>query len=187
MAKPTRIAISGNPNPAPKVDPVIHDIGARRMMERLGSGNPLFGPVCMELLTLQAYGIELTVGIVDKAIDKVAARHAPRVPQQETATPSAKLPMQRKPTARFGQVPVDGEVVYYMRIGNRVKMGTSTNLRKRLAVINPEELLAYEAGGCDVERHRHVQFKHLRTHGEWFRYEGSLMDHVAILKKELAQ
>src|SRR5688500_6445579 len=36
------------------------------------------------------------------------------------------------------------EVVYYMRIGNRVKIGWSTNLPSRLATINPEELMVTE-------------------------------------------
>ena len=79
-------------------------------------------------------------------------------------------------------MPDVGSVVYYMRIGNRVKIGTSTNLRDRLEAINPEELLALEAGDARLERRRHRQFAALRTHGEWFRLEGALRDHIEALR-----
>lgn len=73
-------------------------------------------------------------------------------------------------------------VVYYMRIGDRVKVGTTANLDLRMANFNPEELLATEPGGYDVERERHQQFAHLRTHGEWFVYDAELKDHIDTLK-----
>lgn len=76
-------------------------------------------------------------------------------------------------------------VVYYMRIGNRVKIGTTSDIKRRLATINPEELLATEPGGYDLEKQRHQQFNHLRSHGEWFAYEDALKDHVQELKAEL--
>lgn len=74
-------------------------------------------------------------------------------------------------------------VVYYMRIGNRVKIGYTANLRQRLNAINPEELLATEQGGPKREAERHQQFAHLRVHGEWFRYEGALVEHVSGLPR----
>lgn len=78
--------------------------------------------------------------------------------------------------------PVEGTVVYYMRIGNRCKIGYSANLAGRLDAINPEELLVTEPGGPAQEAARHSQFADLRTHGEWFRYEGALAEHVAQLQ-----
>jgi hypothetical protein len=72
-------------------------------------------------------------------------------------------------------------VVYYMRIGNRVKIGTTSDIKRRLSTINPEELLATEPGGYDLEKERHQQFEHLRSHGEWFAYEGALEAHVQEL------
>lgn len=85
---------------------------------------------------------------------------------------------------RFG---IDGEspaaeVVYYMRIGNRVKIGWSTSLASRLASINPEELMATEPGDRELEKLRHQQFRALRTHGEWFRMEPPLLDHIRQVK-----
>lgn len=82
--------------------------------------------------------------------------------------------------------PEDSEgasVVYYMRIGNRVKIGWSRNLTSRLSAINPEELMATEPGSRNLERVRHREFGELRTHGEWFRLEGPLEAHIKKIKK----
>lgn len=70
-------------------------------------------------------------------------------------------------------------LVYYMRIGDRCKIGYTTNLLERLRTINPEELMAIELGDPALERQRHAQFKKLRTHGEWFRMQEPLTSHVA--------
>lgn len=75
-------------------------------------------------------------------------------------------------------------VVYYMRIGNRVKIGYTTNLRNRLNAINPEELVATEQGGPQLEAKRHQQFAQLRVHGEWFRFDGALAEHVKTLPRK---
>lgn len=73
-------------------------------------------------------------------------------------------------------------VVYYMRLGNRCKIGYTNNLSRRMREIGPEELLVTEPGGSITEALRHVQFAHLRVVGEWFRYEGSLIEHIDRLR-----
>lgn len=72
-----------------------------------------------------------------------------------------------------------GDLVYYMRLGNRIKIGTTTNLRGRLSSLQPEELLGTEAGDASLERERHRMFAHLRVCGEWFRDDPSLRAHIA--------
>lgn len=89
--------------------------------------------------------------------------------------------------AMAGSPPIEGSVVYYMRIGNRCKIGFSTNIAARLEAINPEELLATEPGGQAQEAARHGQFRKLHTHGEWFRYEDALMEHVTQLQAAAPQ
>lgn len=74
-------------------------------------------------------------------------------------------------------------VVYYMRLGPLVKIGFTLDIRQRLIQINPEELLATEPGGMKLEAERHRQFAALRVHGEWFRYEAALVEHVAQLQR----
>lgn len=73
-------------------------------------------------------------------------------------------------------------VVYYARLGNRMKIGWTSNLPRRMTVIQPEELLATEPGGPDEEAVRHVQFADLHVVGEWFKYQGALVEHVSLLR-----
>lgn len=76
------------------------------------------------------------------------------------------------------------QVVYYLRFGDRVKIGTTSQLATRLTAIPYDEILAVEPGGYAVERKRHLQFSHLkaRTSGqEWFHYGPDLQEHVRTL------
>lgn len=73
-------------------------------------------------------------------------------------------------------------VVYYMRLGNRAKIGTSRNLKLRLAAINPEDCMGYEPGTRKLETLRHSQFSHLRVSGEWFMIGPDLVRHVNSLR-----
>lgn len=89
---------------------------------------------------------------------------------------------------RVGEVP-DGElelarvdVVYYLRFGDRIKIGTSSNPRSRLAQLRYDELLAFEPGNRAVEQRRHAQFAEYRYPGsEWFRSHRELDAHIRVL------
>jgi hypothetical protein len=74
-------------------------------------------------------------------------------------------------------------VVYYMRMANLVKIGITSGIRRRFNGLHPEEILAVEPGADAVESARHEQFKHLRSHGEWFRLEPELEEHIAALRE----
>ncbi|QKJ20944.1 GIY-YIG nuclease family protein [Microbacterium hominis] len=73
------------------------------------------------------------------------------------------------------------EVVYYLRWEQRIKIGTSSRPRQRLAAIWHQELLAFERGGRTLERERHRQFAELREGGEWFLADESLLSHIASI------
>ena len=45
--------------------------------------------------------------------------------------------------------------------------------------------MAVETGDHRVENMRHRQFAALRTHGEWFRYEGALVDHITAIRRTI--
>lgn len=93
---------------------------------------------------------------------------------------------------RWGEVP-DGDlapprvdVVYYLRMrdafGDRIKIGTTTNPRQRLAAIPHQDLLGFERGDRTLERRRHEQFRATRYPGtEWFRVTQELLGHVAAV------
>lgn len=82
---------------------------------------------------------------------------------------------------RFALKP--GQVVYYMRIGNRVKIGVTANLRSRIAAINPEEVMVTEPGNRILEKVRHEQFSDLRVYGEWFELGERLAVHIEELRR----
>lgn len=71
--------------------------------------------------------------------------------------------------------------VYYVRVGDLIKIGMTARLRQRLNAYPPDaQLLAVEPGGEALEGQRHHQFRHLLAHRkEWFRPGPDLMDHIA--------
>jgi len=89
---------------------------------------------------------------------------------------------------RYGEVPDDDvapprvDVVYYLRHGDRVKIGTTANPRQRFAAIWHEEVLAFELGDRRLERRRHEQFAADRFGGsEWFRLSPAIAEHADAL------
>lgn len=62
-------------------------------------------------------------------------------------------------------------VVYYMQVGELIKIGYTGHLRQRMAAYPPNSrLLATEPGNHVLEQRRHQQLAELLSHGnEWFR------------------
>lgn len=81
-------------------------------------------------------------------------------------------------------IPLPESVVYYVLFGDRIKIGTTTNLTRRLQDLPHDELLATEPGGTGVERQRHAQFGVYRVTGEWFEMGDELVDHVNELRRK---
>jgi hypothetical protein len=73
-------------------------------------------------------------------------------------------------------------IVYYARMGELVKIGTSTQIVKRRSVLGVQGILAVEAGDSGKEHERHVQFADLRSHGEWFHPGPALADHIVAVR-----
>jgi len=76
------------------------------------------------------------------------------------------------------------EVVYYVQIGEHIKIGYTSRLRLRMnAYPATRRLLATEPGTYADEAARHHQFRHLLAAGnEWFRPGPDLMDHINDLR-----
>lgn len=75
------------------------------------------------------------------------------------------------------------DVVYYLRFDERFKIGTTANLRQRLAAIRHHELVALERGDRLRERMRHAQFARTRHAGtEWFAPSPELAAHLEMLR-----
>ncbi len=88
-----------------------------------------------------------------------------------------------------GRPPIDrSQWVYFVRGGDRIKIGYAANTGRRIADLQtaspvPLELLTAIPGSRDLERELHRQFAALRTHGEWFRAEDPLLSHVDRLRE----
>lgn len=82
-------------------------------------------------------------------------------------------------------------VIYYVRIGDHVKIGTSTNVASRLRsfyIEDPAALLATEAGGHALEAQRHREFaaERVRPDRELFNPSPRLLAHIATLAEQAA-
>lgn len=85
-------------------------------------------------------------------------------------------------------------LVYFIRNGNRIKIGTSTELKRRIRTLalRAENVALLLDGDRRLERQLHNQFKDLRIGDtEWFAYEAPLTDYIAdqnrLARKEEAK
>jgi hypothetical protein len=79
-------------------------------------------------------------------------------------------------------------VVYFVRNGNRVKIGYTQSLRNRIGRLSlrPKDLVRVEHGGATHERSLHERFAAYRIGDtEWFELRGEVADHVT--KQETIQ
>lgn len=82
-----------------------------------------------------------------------------------TVTPAQQEAWRQRTIARaFADL---GDVVYFLRRGNLIKIGHSRQLKKRIWCLaaRPEDLLCLLPGGRDTERNVHERFAHLRATG----------------------
>lgn len=81
----------------------------------------------------------------------------------------------------FTQLP-EGRV-YYIKVGDHIKIGYTKNLSVRLNSYPPNaHLLAVELGGKDVEKERHDQFHAFLAWGrEWFTDHAEIRAHIGTL------
>lgn len=80
-------------------------------------------------------------------------------------------------------LPERPEIVYYVLIGHHVKIGTTRNMQSRMTALFPDEILAIEPGGREVEMRRHRQFNALLAKGkEYFHPGAALQEHIRTLQ-----
>lgn len=103
--------------------------------------------------------------------------------------PAAELKQARKDArtqTRNQQKAATGSTgwVYYVRVGERIKIGYSANVKQRLTTYPPGSLLlAVEPGTRAMESTRHKQFFHLLDAArEWFRQDDELDAHIAKIR-----
>jgi hypothetical protein len=77
-----------------------------------------------------------------------------------------------------------GAHVYFLRDGDRVKIGHASSLKQRISKLQvgsarPLTLIGVVPGSREIERFIHWQFRKHRERGEWFRIEGALAQFLA--------
>lgn len=104
-----------------------------------------------------------------KHLIKVAAFMVPMIkdklrPDPPNSTP-AEVAARRERQDRIRAAQQEQSVVYYIRLGDRVKIGTTVNLRARMGsfMVTDEALLATEPGGRELEAQRHQEFAEERV------------------------
>jgi hypothetical protein len=92
---------------------------------------------------------------------------------------------QKRPGRRHYQATLTGtsdSIVYYIRRGDLIKIGTTADPVMRFGDLMPDEILAFEPGDAEQETLRHRQFDHLRCHGEHFRSAPELLEHIRQIR-----
>jgi hypothetical protein len=84
----------------------------------------------------------------------------------------------------FMGIPERISIVYYVRIGNHIKIGVTRSLHERMTSLQPDEILAIEEGDRAKESARHQQFAWSKAPkgAEYFYPTDELMQHIADLR-----
>lgn len=77
--------------------------------------------------------------------------------------------------------------VYFVKAGPFLKIGIAQNVAARVGSFSTAcpyeiELVGVTEGGAKKEKELHRRFKDLHFRGEWFRYEGDLVEYVESLR-----
>jgi hypothetical protein len=157
-----RIWSDAGVGPVGESDPTAH------LADLIDPQDPAFSEIMQAAWDFRSSGIGLSEGTVQMAIQ--LGRH--KRERQERVQP----PVRTDPN-------IHPPVVYYIRRGATVKIGTTTNLRQRMAALLPEEILATEPGGYELEAQRHRQFQDLRIDKrEWFHAGPRLQRHILTVR-----
>lgn len=136
----------------------------------LDENDPAARRIEQTLLMFGASGVQLSAQTVETAIKVGRYQH--------------RLDQEIDEAAHGVKQDQDGGVVYYVRRGSMIKIGTTVNMHNRMATILPDEVLATEPGSYRLEAQRHREFRKLRVRGqvEWFHAGPLLQEHVMAMR-----
>lgn len=136
----------------------------------LDENDPAYLRIEQTLLIFGASGIELSAHAVEMAVKVGRYQH--------------RIAHKLGESAYGVKQDQEGGVVYYVRRGSMIKIGTTINMHNRMATILPDEVLATEPGSYRLEAERHRQFRKLRVSGqvEWFHAGPLLQEHVLSVR-----
>lgn len=155
----------------------LHDHRAPTLADLIDTEHPAFLTITDVLSEFRDAGVDFTAESVTIAIKLGHLRHQ-RAQGPDEAEPMALTTRRSNKSA--------GPVVYYVRRSHLIKIGTTTNLHDRMHVLMPDEILAVEPGGRELEKERHQQFADLRIGklSEHFYPGRELKEHIAKVRAE---
>jgi hypothetical protein len=145
--------------------------GLRRSVAQLvnlvDTEDPAFQRIADALQDMVDAGVDLTEDAIGIAVKVGRQKHADE-------------------QAKRHNLPKRQSIVYYIRRGELIKIGTTVNPAARLGELMPDEILAFEPGDAEVERLRHRQFRAARVarKGEYFYQTEELTAHIAVMREE---
>jgi hypothetical protein len=111
--------------------------------------------------------------------------------QEAKQSDKARQRKRRDRVKAMGETTSHPEVAYFIRAGDKIKIGTSTNLhvrKKRMKTDNPEnlELLGFEFVSRDVTGATlHQKFSKLHLRGEWFKLDKEILQYCCNLSRDV--
>lgn len=141
-----------------------------RLLQLVDTTDPAFLCIAEVLRDMRAGGIELNDDTISVAI----------------TLGRQKRSRSRALGRRAVRPDVPSSIVYYVRRGHAIKIGTTSEPAARFSSLMPDEIMAYEPGSYQREAQRHSQFLHLRIGraGEYFTMADELLSHVSKIRKE---
>jgi hypothetical protein len=146
------------------------------------------GAACTDLATITQpvplcthHQMQVAVAIVPEMLASVLSMPK-RTPVPEICdAASSRLVAKAKPVG-LDLSGAHGDRVYFVRNGDRIKIGYTTNLRGRLGALcqRPDSVLLLLQGGNGLEAALHRYFSaHRIGSTEWFRYAGEIEKYIA--------
>lgn len=139
--------------------------GGDKLLALVDQTDPAFLSIIDALHEMRDAGVDLNESAVRLAVQIGRHRHGGAVESGRRVSDGAE------------------SIVYYARRSGLIKIGTTTQPIKRFAALLPDEIPAWEPGGEEVERARHVQFASRHAGGEFFVLHEALHDHMLGLRR----
>jgi hypothetical protein len=150
-----------------------------RLIEKLDPESENFTRSVAVLAEMASAGVE-----IDEAAVGIAIKLAAQKQSRDTEVVAASRELAPQPLRLWGEQGGRESIVYYIRRGDLIKIGTTTNPKRRFESLVPDEILAWEPGGTIEEALRHRKFRRLKQGlGEYFRIEPDLLGHCKRLRK----
>lgn len=131
-------------------------------------------------------GIEVNEETVAMAVKLGRVRHQRNV--EERAERARREAEGRRVVETFRKLLDDhpGGIVYYLRRGDLLKIGTTTRYDARMRALRPDEVLAVEPGSYALEHQRHREFEACQWSrgSEYFHMSAELKAHVLQLRSQ---